>query len=151
MKLRRCAAVFVVVALAWASASMAEDRPASWLLVTNAQSFDFDGRKIILKGVSPDVVAFTDRPNRVVRDIAPSEFIKIWKDGQSEAFANDPPNAVLSVEGRLANPVILELSNPVLTGDALTFDASVLSGTLPTNGGSVSMVVDSLGQSIPLF
>lgn len=150
MTLRKLLTMTIIGALAWVSVSLADDTTKSWLFVTHAGGFDFDGSTITLNDVVPDLTAFTDRPNRVVQDLALDDFLGLWADGAANAFADDPPNAVLSIEGRMGEPVILELSNPVRTGSGLSFDASVLSGTLGTSGGPVSLVVDGLGQTIPL-
>lgn len=39
------------------------------------------------------VLAFSDRPNRIVKFISPENFKKLWREGKN-SFKDDPPNAV---------------------------------------------------------
>jgi hypothetical protein len=39
----------------------------------------------------------------------------------------------------------VELSNPKLSGDDLTYDARILEGTLPAEGGSCALFIDVIG------
>jgi hypothetical protein len=56
-----------------------------------------DGRfTLTLRGISADVVSFTDRPARVAADLPTSEFLDNWDGG---AFSDDPPNAALVIDG----------------------------------------------------
>jgi hypothetical protein len=41
------------------------------------------------------VLAFTDRPNRLVKIIAPQHFKKLWGGNANNSFKKDPPNAVV--------------------------------------------------------
>lgn len=40
------------------------------------------------------ILAFSDRPNRIVQFIEPTQLKKIWHEGGKESFKADPPNAV---------------------------------------------------------
>jgi hypothetical protein len=51
---------------------------------------------LTLRGVSPEVVTFTDRPARVAANLPTSEFVGTWDDGP---FTDDPPNAALVLDG----------------------------------------------------
>jgi hypothetical protein len=74
---------------------------------------------LTLRGVSPDVVTFTDRPVRAAADLGLDEFLGNWDGG---TFADDPPNAALVVsEGSDARDVfVLELEDPRYDEEART-------------------------------
>jgi hypothetical protein len=68
------------------------------LFVQNALSGRFDGKTLTLTGVGPTIF-FSDRPYRVAGQVRTAEFIGHWDKG-SDNFAENPPNATLSVFGR---------------------------------------------------
>ena len=74
---------------------------------------------------------FADRPQRMTANIATQALIDEWNKGQRN-FEKDPPNANLSmlVDGKEQNTVV-ELTNPKLSGDTLTYDARLLYGEHP--------------------
>ncbi len=114
------------------------------LFVQNAEAVVFEGETLTLKGVSPSVIFFSDRPQRVAGHVALPGFLEAWDEGK-DSFAEDPPNAALSIvgEGQVTN-VVLELLNPQLQGDELTYNVQVLEGELPANGGTSSLFIDGL-------
>ena len=66
-------------------------------------------------------IAFTDRPDRLVAHYSFVELLKNW----DAFFADDPPNAALVMEddrGSIST-VVVELSDPQVTDDVLTFSA----------------------------
>jgi hypothetical protein len=63
-------------------------------------------------------------------------------------FAKDPPNAtvsVLSKDGASVRDAVVELRDPHLDGDRLTFDVRVLEGDLMGADGPASVFVDIIG------
>ena len=112
------------------------------LLVSTAEALVFDGDTVIFSGLNPEIVWFTDRPERQSGHITPARFLEAWHAG-ADSFAGDPPNAVLTMEGHVGAPVIVELSNPRLDGTTMTYDISVLHGALPAKAGTNSIVFDS--------
>ncbi len=115
---------------------------ADWLFVQNAQAVTFDGHTMTLQGVTPQTVMFTDRPQRMSGDISTTAFTKTWTEGKDN-FQKDPPNATLSVvvDGKEQTAVV-ELSNPRLAGNDLTYDVRVLNGDVPQKGGSATLFID---------
>ena len=74
---------------------------------------------LTLRGVSPEVVTFTDRPVRAAADLALDEFLGNWDGG---TFADDPPNAALVVSGGAdaRDVFVLELEDPRYDKEART-------------------------------
>jgi hypothetical protein len=66
---------------------------------------------LTLRGISVDVVSFTDRPARVAADLPTSEFLDNWDGG---AFSDDPPNAALVIDGApdSKDVFVFELTKP---------------------------------------
>ena len=70
-----------------------------WLMVMNAETGEFqpagDTYTLTLAGVSAEMLAFTDRPEREAQTWDTSEFLDYW----ANEFGDDPPNAVVSANG----------------------------------------------------
>lgn len=115
---------------------------ADWLLVQMATSVSYDGKVLTLKGVSPATVMFSDRPQRMTANAPTQAIVDDWGKGPNN-FETDPPNANLSVlaDGK-EQSLIVELSNPKLDGDTLTYAARLLDGDLPKSDGAGTLVID---------
>lgn len=116
--------------------------PADWLLVQTATSVSYDGKVLTLKGVSPGTIMFSDRPQRMTANILTQALVDEWNKGK-RGFEKDPPNANLStlVNGKEQNTIV-ELTNPKLAGDTLTYDARLLDGAPPTASGAATLFID---------
>lgn len=115
---------------------------ANWLFVQAADSATVEGSKLILKGVAPQTVMFTDRPDRMTGDATTASFVKMWSAGK-DSFQKDPPNATLSVTVNGKTQVsVIELTDPVLSGDTLTYTIKVLSDEKPVSGEAASLFID---------
>jgi hypothetical protein len=66
------------------------------LFVQNAKNVTFNNGKLVLQGVNPVTVCFTDRPARLAGHMQTSRFIPLWSQGK-DSFLTDNPNATLSV------------------------------------------------------
>jgi hypothetical protein len=116
------------------------------LFVQNAKDVTFKEGKLVLRGVNPVTVCFTDRPARLAGHMQTSKFIPLWTKGK-DSFLKDNPNATLSVfSGDNVSDLVVELSNPQLSGDDLTYDARILEGTPPAEGGSCALFIDVIGM-----
>jgi hypothetical protein len=64
------------------------------LFVQSATSMTYDktSGKIVLRGVSPATIVFSDRPKRLAGHMDTKEFVPFWSEGK-DSFAKDPPNA----------------------------------------------------------
>ena len=77
-----------------------------------------------------------------------ANILPMWDEGKN-SFTADPPNATLSVlkEGK-ESEVVMELRNPRLTGQDLTYDVKLLEGTPPAQGGPCSLFIDIIGMPL---
>ncbi len=112
---------------------------AQLLFVQNAHGFEVaaDGRTLTLKGLSPTTLFFSDRPVRIAGHYLTGEYLQFWKAGP-DSFLKDPPNATLSVfeKGKdELSDVVVTLRNPRVNGNDLSYDITVISGTLPKTSG----------------
>jgi hypothetical protein len=140
--------ILVTLFLTVAGLGYAQDsEPAemSLLFVQNAQGVTYDSasKTLTLKGISPVVTFFADRPDRVAGHVLLPGFIKIWDEG-SESFKKDPPNASLSIfDGKQVQSVVVELADPRLEAGQLSYTVlQVLDGELPASGGASSLFID---------
>jgi hypothetical protein len=116
------------------------------LFVQNAKNMSLSNGKLVLRGVNPVTVCFTDRPARMAGHMQTSRFIPLWSQGK-DSFLKDNPNATLSIfSGDNVSDLVVELSNPQLSGDDLTYDARLLEGTPPANGGACALFIDIIGM-----
>jgi len=144
-----------VIATAFLSATVHAEAPAAapqmaeLLFVQSAESvaLSADGKKVTLKGLSPTTLFFSDRPVRIAGHYRTDEYLEFWKKGP-DSFLKDPPNATLSVfeKGKEEmSDVVVTLRNPVVSGNEITYDVTVISGTLPKGGGPASLFIDIIG------
>jgi hypothetical protein len=116
------------------------------LFVQNAKNVSFDQGKLVLREVNPVTVCFTDRPARMAGHMQTSKLIPLWSQGK-DSFLKDNPNATLSIfSGDNVSDLVVELSNPQLSGSDLTYDARILEGTPPANGGACALFIDIIGM-----
>ena len=116
------------------------------LFVQTAKNITLDKGKLVLRGVNPVTVCFTDRPARLAGHMQTSKFVPLWSQGK-DSFLKDNPNATLSIfHGDNVSDLVVELSNPQLSGNDLSYDARILEGTPPTNGGACALFIDVIGM-----
>ena len=105
---------------------------------------------VTFHGPAHSTLFFADRPQRVVGHMHTRKFVDEWGDGEN-SFAEDPPNAVVSFLGEgdaVPEEVTVELRDPRLTEDTLTYQVVVLDGTLPARAGPCSLFIDPIGRPL---
>jgi hypothetical protein len=104
--------------------------------------------KLTLQGVSPTTVIFADRPERLAGHVRTEAVVQSWGEGPN-SFAQVPPNADFSTFGPdgSANAVV-ELRNPSLEGDKLTYDVRLIQGSVPPSGGEGSLFIDLVAVAV---
>jgi hypothetical protein len=102
-----------------------------------------------LVNVNRQTLYFSDRPVRVAGNLTMAAYLDEWKAGAGpDNFANDPPNATLSVyePGRQDNILaVIEISNPVVDGKDMVYNYKLIEGTLPKAGGTTALFIDWIG------
>jgi hypothetical protein len=80
---------------------------------------------LTLRGVSPTVTSFSDRPVRVASKVDLDEFLQPWDGG---SFEDVPPNAALVISNapQSRDTFIFELAEPELDGRTLTYQATLI-------------------------
>ena len=118
------------------------------LFVQTAKSVVFENGRLTLNGLAPTTLYFSDRPDRIVGHITSDEFLDAWDEGE-DSFADDPPNAALSVfshDGDEIHDIVVVLKAPGLKGDVITYNVEVLDGEMPASGGPSSLFIDVIGR-----
>jgi hypothetical protein len=133
----------------------AQPRPAASLLfVQMAQKIDYKktdatGGVMTLYDVPPQTMFFTDRPNRVVGNVPTNAFVTKWTtDKGPNGFATNPPNAAVTVfQPDGAKTAIVELRNPRLDGNKLSYDVKVLQGISSTQPAEGVVFIDNFSEA----
>src|SRR5438034_323982 len=103
--------------ITWTATGKQSEKNVDVLFVQNAKNVTFSKGKLVLRGVNPVTVAFTDRPARMAGHMQTSKFVPLWRQGK-DSFLKDNPNATLSVfSGDNVSDLVVELSNPQLSGN----------------------------------
>ena len=137
--------------ITWTATGKQSEKNVDVLFVQNAKDVTFKEGKLVLQGVNPVTVCFTDRPARMAGHMQTSKFVPLWSQGK-DSLLKDNPNATLSVfGGDNVSDLVVELSNPQLSGNDLTYDARILEGTPPANGGACALFIDVIGMPATPF
>ncbi len=112
------------------------------LYVLSSAGATYKDGVLTLKNVSSQVVYFSDRPDRIAGHMNLLDFLDDWNEGP-DSFEENPPNAALSIvnDSEVNNPVV-EISDPKLTGEDLSFNIRKLDGELPSEMGPLSVFID---------
>ena len=138
-----------------AKLATAQPKPAASLLfVQMAQKIDYkktdaSSGVMTLYDVPTQTMFFTDRPNRVVGNVPTSAFVTRWTtDKGPNGFATNPPNAAVTVfQSDGAKTAIVELSNPRLDGNKLSYDVKVLQGISSTQAAEGVVFIDNFSEA----
>jgi hypothetical protein len=122
---------------------------AELLFVQESQGVTIDGETMTMTGVKPQVLFFTDRPQRLAGYLTIDEFLSAVSEGP-DSFAKDPPNATLaSLEGDEFVDIVLELTQrPRYEDDKLVFKIEVIQGEIPLTGGPSALFIDTIGRPL---
>ncbi len=127
-----------------------EPKEIQALFVQTAKSVVFENGRLTLNGLAPTTLYFSDRPDRVVGHITSDEFLDAWDEGE-DSFADDPPNAALSVfshDGDEIHDIVVVLKDPGLKVDVMTYNVEILDGEMPASGGPSSLFIDVIGRPL---
>jgi hypothetical protein len=110
--------------------------------VQGARTARVSNGRIVLTDATAGTVAFSDRPFRRAGTVATTDFVAQFR----RAFANDPPNAAVSIEGD-TSAYVVELSAPSFDQDRGTLSYAIArdpgSPRLPARIGPLNLFIDS--------
>ncbi len=150
--LKGMAAAAVVAPASMASMLQAQDgkkkdEVVDFLFVQNSTGVSLKDGVLTLKGVTPDTLYFSDRPERITGRYATAEFVEQWASG-SDSFKKDPPNAVLTVLDKTESDVVVVLKKPRLKDGNLIYDVEVTDGEKSISGGAAALFIDVIGRPL---
>jgi hypothetical protein len=120
------------------------------MFVQSAEGVSSDRETLVLEGVTPSTLYFSDRPQRVVGQMATADFVELWGAGEN-SFETDPPNAVLSFlepGDEAPEDVVVVIREPRLKDGQLSYAIELLEGVVPKNAGPVSLFIDPFGRPL---
>jgi len=131
----------LVSGLVFAEHVIDDSKNTGYLFVISGTSGSLDGDKLTLNGV-PNVIYFSDRPDRVAGHLSLEKFVESWNKG-SDSFKTDPPNATLSVLNKDgAKNVVVELMSVEQKSGSVVFKVAVLEGRSLGNFNAGSIFID---------
>ena len=123
--------------------------PVELMFVQTSEKMVSDDKTLRLVNVGKQTLYFSDRPNRVAGNLTMPAYMDEWKAGAGpDDFASDPPNATLSVyePGNPVNAlVVVEISRPVVEGNDLVYNYTLIDGKMPKSGGESALFIDWVG------
>ncbi len=126
----------------------ADPAEVEYMFAQTASGLDIDEDRVTLRGVSATTLFFSDRPERLTGHVPTGEFLASWGVGDDN-FADDPPNALLSIfEEDAVNDVVGVLREPALSGDDLSYAFEVTDGELTASSGPASLFIDMIGRPL---
>ena len=128
-------------------------KEADLLFVQSSKGMTFNTatNELTLTGVSPVTAFFANRPQHAAGKMKTTDFMPFWSEDK-DSFKSNPPNANISiVNGKERKQVVVELLDPVLKGDNLTYTVKLLQGAMPAEGADVSVFIDIVGRPLTLF
>jgi len=115
----------LVSGLVFAENVIDDSKNTGYLFVMSGTSGSLDGDTLTLNGV-PNVIYFSDRPDRVAGHLSLEKFVEMWDKGD-DSFKADPPNATLSVLNKDgANNIVVELMSVKQKSGSVDFKVAVL-------------------------
>ena len=118
------------------------------LFVQTSHGMTYGDGRLILHTLAPTTLFFSDRPDRVTGHISSQEFVDTWDKGPDN-FASNPPNAVLSIfHTDTVSDIVVELTEPTLTGNQLSYTVTILDGEMPAEGGPSALFIDVIGRPL---
>ena len=127
----------------------AEKEKIQLMFVQTAEDLKADDKTLRLVNVGQQTLYFSDRPVRLAGHLSMPAYMDEWKAGAGpDNFANDPPNATLSVYegGKAENTLaVVEISHPVMEGKDLVYKYKLIEGAMPKSGGATALFIDWIG------
>ena len=144
--------ILVVAALAICLFAVAQaeekNEMVELLFVQNSHDVSLEKDRLILKKVGPTTIFFTDRPKRTAGHMTTKDFVDDWGVGEN-SFAADPPNATLSIFGEdEIVDIVVTLKKPLLEGEDLIYDITVLEEDIGPISGQTSLFIDPIGRPL---
>ena len=127
-----------------------DEKQADFLFVQTAKTLSYDAAtgRLTLDGVGGNTLFFSDRPERIAGNMATTAFVPFWSHGK-DSFLSDPPNADVSIlDGGKLVQVVVELTDPVLEGDSLSYTVKIVDGEMPATASDPSVFIDVIGMPL---
>lgn len=139
------------IAASIAAPTIADDHTPSWLFVQTADSASMEGNTLTMP-VEREILAFTDRPDRQHAYANAHEFTGLWTEAGSNAFSEDPPNAVLTwADGTETHEaeIVITAAETSDYGRSIVYTVETEAGEKPSADiESASLFIDSTADDI---
>ncbi|MEM1130569.1 MAG: hypothetical protein AAGH83_08600 [Pseudomonadota bacterium] len=126
-------------ALAQDADTAKQDSERSFLFAQSGEGLTVTEETIALVKPFGKTTWVTNRPERDVGQISNERFASAWDEGEN-SFAADPPNAVITVAGRLS--AIVVLTDISVGSDEISYDYELMSGDLGEKSAPTTILID---------
>lgn len=136
----------LILALLASCSGMFKQEP-KFLFIQKAKAATFDGKILQLHNTAKNTIYFANRPNQLAGHISNSDFLKSWNSTNKASLSG--PNTAISYydkNGKI-DVVMVEISNPKVTNNSVSYNVKILKGKLPKISNEVTLFVD--GVSCP--
>jgi hypothetical protein len=122
--------------------------PVQYLFVQGAETASLADGVLRMGTVNAATIFFSDRPVRDAGHLPTEDLVANWGEGE-DSFADDPPNATLSIlSGPEPQEIVIVLTAPRLEDGDLVYDVEVLEGNETASGGACSLFIDVIGRPL---
>ena len=122
---------------------MPEGGEPSVLFVQSSEGLEVTEETITLVKPSPETTWVKDWPERKVGQESNQSFATFWDEwDEGDSFADNPPNAAVTVAGH--HPVIVVLTDITVGANTITYDYELLSGSFPSESSPTTIVIDGI-------
>jgi hypothetical protein len=111
-----------------------------------ARAMSFDGTSLVLTDLSPTVSYVAASAPTVLGHISTGAFLDLWSSSQEPAVLASSRPAVLSLADPDRSPLgdaVVRLTRPRIHDTGLTYDVTLVEGTLPSSSGSCVLYVNA--------
>lgn len=117
--------------------------PVPTMYVQSARGMNFDGRRLVLVGLTPATIYLTGQPARNMGHLPTGMFLDRWY-ADAGSFPTRPVAAVLSfldVRDRHQCDAQVDIALPRILDSGIVYEANVLGGDMPSSSGGCTLFI----------
>jgi hypothetical protein len=145
------AATVPVIRPGWACDDLCLD-PPGWTVIQVARSVVFDGETLVLVDLAPTMPYLSASMPTVLGHLSTGGFLDLWGAGGQPSAVRAARPGVLSLadpERSVFGDAMVLLAGPRIHDAGLTYDVSLVEGSVPLSSGSCVLYVNARVPTVP--